>query len=264
MDFFPTLPPQAAVRIRDHNLFMQAHHLQHLTAESQEMYCFKSMANALDEYLILDNGAWELGTPACDALYSVLSNFGNGISSRALVDEVVCPDVFQDKDATLEMMYNHFKLLYHLCRRLMMVPQGKNVFEWTGCLLDMRAYAESSWNNGRVSLGIPKVVETYQGGRHGICCWLEDHPHLVPAGGVHLLGVWAELDEILALRNFEFVRSIDTTMPYAWALQGVVIQPHKVTPFKEAMEEKDWKHEPTHEELRMAEINIAVLRRICR
>lgn len=263
MEFFPTLPPQAAVRIRDRNLFMQAHHLQHLTADSQEMYCFRKMANALDEHIILDNGAWELKQPACDALYQVLDKF-NPACHRSVVDEVVCPDVFQDKAATLEMMDKHMHDLMNRAKQVMLVPQGQTIIEWTGCLLDMRAYAEASWTNGRIVLGIPKVVETYSGGRYGACCWMEDHPELVPAGGAHLLGVWAELDEIIALRDFPFIRSIDTTMPYAWALAGIVLQPHKITPFKSSLDEKDWNHSPTFAELRMTEINIAVMRRLCR
>ena len=262
MDFFPTLPPQAAVRLEPKQLFLQAHHIHHLGPESYEMTQFRRQAAALDEHVIIDNGAWELKTPACDELYKVLDNFR--LPAGLSADEVVCPDVFQDKDNTLQMMEGHLKAILGRARQVMLVPQGKDIIEWTGCLLSMHAYARASWRNGRVVLGIPKVVETYSGGRFGVCCWLEDHPELVPLGGVHLLGVWSELDEIMALRGFDFIRSIDSTMPYAWALEGTIIQPHKVTPFKVEMTEKDWNHKPTHDELRRAEINIAIMKRICR
>lgn len=254
MDFFPTLPPHVTPDIDKGSFhFVQAHHMTNSLIRTQSWYEIRGANTGFSttHYTILDNGAFELGTADADALFNIA-----GIIRPS---EVVCPDAFQDADQTMEMLVKHLHDCLEAAPAIMIVPQGKDLIEWCQCVRNMYAFCSGVWDS-RIVLGIPKVVDTYTGGRWCACAWLED-VGIVPGGGVHLLGGWYGLYHLGELgRQFPFIRSLDTTLPYAYAKKGKILYDKACGKIDM---ESEWWDEPTSEqEIILAQINIASCRKL--
>jgi hypothetical protein len=204
-------------------------------------------------FVILDNGAWELGEGNTNALLEV--------AAQIRPHEIVVPDAFRDRTRTLHLAMKHMEECAKLAYCLMLVPQGETLVEWCQCAVELGAYARASNFWHRACIGIPKVVDSYSGGIWAACAWLA-YRELVPVLGVHLLGVWADMTSPLTVcDSYSFIRSIDTTLPLAYALQTRLLFPSAP---KIQLKSEDWKAHPTAAQLKMAEINIAIARRLFR
>lgn len=82
------------------------------------------------KFKILDNSAFELGAGLSDEL---LMEWAEKINAT----EIIIPDIYGDKDKTLELMKS-FLTKYPDCKyKLMAVPQGKDSTELNNCFSEM-------------------------------------------------------------------------------------------------------------------------------
>lgn len=156
-------------------------------------------------YLILDNGAFELGT-------ADLSNFLKWISILC-PNEIVLPDRMFMADDTIRMskvfMKRHPAILRSTGDKRIMYQgavHGRNHKEWLDC-----AYA--LFDMGVDVLGIPKDYEAWPGGREILI-------EMVQKIGlpIHLLGMEKDVSAFVRWRNIESVRSMDTAKPFIRAI----------------------------------------------
>lgn len=153
-------------------------------------------------YKILDNSLIEL--KGAVSLGRVLD-----AAETIQADEIVLPDVFQDKDGTLESVRRALTEISRIypgkCPfKLMAVAQGKNYLEWDMCynyLMDIKEIDV---------IGIPKVcAKMLPGGRPEVMrqskCRLLEKEH-------HLLGVWYSAEELFRYDHPEMIRSCDTVL----------------------------------------------------
>lgn len=158
-------------------------------------------------FLIVDNGAAELGE-------SLNFNDVLKVAEKVGADEIALPDVLEDSEATLSASIKHYHKVPRQHR--MFIPQGRSVLEWFACLHDAMAKFDFA------TIGIPKLMEMYPGGRAGII------DSIVESGAqnrynIHLLGCYkAPLKEVQSAYKAGkgFVRGIDTAAPLAYAHQG--------------------------------------------
>lgn len=165
--------------------------LLHLT--EKEKYWKYFLARDTSKYTILDNSAFELGV-ALDA--KLLMKIANELK----VDEVVVPDVFENKRKTLDKLEDFFvefpangKLKY------MLVPQGKDLKEMMECLEFMLEFDKVDNHKKVIGLNklwdittIPRAVQT-----------IKDYSYNID---IHKLGCnnlreWFMLKDIIGLRS---------------------------------------------------------------
>ncbi len=216
-EFIPVTPLKVMPFLsRGRYHFCQAHLFE--TLEESNVW---SWMDHNSKSLILDNGSFELqGVPAVKPLYRV--------AKRLHPFEVVCPDAFQDKDKTLKLFHAHALDLSKLATRVMIVPHGKDVVEWIDCLETM-LNSKVGEASGNFTIGVPKVLDSYPGGRSSVLAWIEEHLDVPrhnylghPIGyDVHLLGMWKWLSTpVQIISSFPWIRSWDSTWPYACAVAG--------------------------------------------
>lgn len=194
--------------------------------------------------LILDNGAYELGEADVSATLRV--------ASRLKPYEVVCPDAYQSRDKTLKLFHAHAPILADVAERVMIVPHGNDVVDWVECLETMLD-SETARGLPNITIGIPKLLDAYVGGRSAALAWIE--AHVFPKHEVHLLGMWRWISTPMQLiSSFPWIRSFDSTWPYACAIAGEYAT---LSTNKHVIQ--DWN--PGYlrpETLKLAEINIAI------
>jgi hypothetical protein len=159
------------------------------------------------DFIIVDNGAVEVAYSK--ELEPISFEKVLELASAIKADEVVMPDVFRDMDKTLS--HTQAALPHVPIRHRMFVPQGDSIDGWKNCMSTMYQW-------GARSIGIPKHMERFNGGRYYLCKWIEQMSyHNVM--DFHLLGVWdspeAEVKPIA--KDFPWVRGIDTGVAYAYA-----------------------------------------------
>jgi hypothetical protein len=177
---------------------------QHLV-ESQAYLDFYRQQRFYDCHIIVDNGAAEGEQVTLSDLISVANMVG--------ADEVCLPDVLFDAEATVAASTRSDVLEQIPPHARMVIPQGTSVAQWFSCLLELQQRI-----NFR-SIGVPKHLERYKGGRMKACELIEEH---FGAYGynIHLLGVNNEpIAELSRLANKfgNLVRSVDTAAPIAYA-----------------------------------------------
>jgi len=197
----------------------------------------------------VDNGVYELGEPDVSSTLRV--------AKELHPFEVVCPDAYRDKELTLTMFATHALPLSEHAERVMIVPQGTTTVEWCQCLdemMDSKTYRELP----QKTIGVPKYLDQYEGGRSAALSWIEYHMG-EDFMQVHLLGMDMPLESTArVIANFPWVRSVDSTWPYASAEQRELATPMSV---KQVV--KDW--HPGYlpkPQLTLARLNIAIFSKI--
>jgi hypothetical protein len=174
---------------------------------------YTSMASAMcqapNQYVILDNGAYEGSLVDAHELLH--------LTNKYKVDEVVVPDRIKSTNVTVEMartfrrMYNNSPTSVRPVK-FMFVLQGSTWHDFRRCL-DWAL--EQRWIN---TIAIP---------RHTIETCMDPTARLMLAKivnkesskNVHLLGaspLWTE--EIKEAANLGFIRGMDTSMPYVYGI----------------------------------------------
>jgi hypothetical protein len=193
----------------------------------------------------------ELGEPNVDTLLEVAKDVKPSV--------VVCPDAFRDADQTLELFHNYSRSMSEVAGTLMFVPQGSNLVEWCDCAAAMIAVAQR--RRFRFIVGIPKVLNTFAGGRWSALAWMND---IYPEVGTHLLGTWYGMNEVLELNKwFDNIIGFDTTLPYALGLRHFYVNMHCGT--KATLNDEEWYYkldDIEEEALWITEINIASIRKL--
>jgi hypothetical protein len=197
-------------------------------------------------FTILDNGVIETGEPQSEALLAA--------SEAIQPDCVVVPDAFKDAERTMELFRKFAPELMELAPAIMIVPQGQDLVEWVACAYALMDEATAQGYN--VMLGVPKVLDTFEGGRMTAMCWVGSQVNNLNA--VHLLGVWNGIEELRFLQYFPGIRGVDTSLPIAHAINDVITRPKAV---KYSLSKDMWSVSDFSEGVAwQAQINIAVMR----
>lgn len=226
------------------DICMEFHQPMHmyLTHLVEKYPQYVATAKAAGGYKILDNSLIELGSAV--SILRVLN-----AAETIAADEIILPDVFQDKDGTIEAVERALTEIDRIYQgkwpfKLMAVAQGKDALEWEMCY-------EYFMDHSKVDvIGIPKVcAKMLPGGRPEVMrrseCKLQEKPH-------HLLGLWYSASELYQYEHPDMIRSCDTVLAsfmakYNLAAGGVrpdgftvdlesdVIDPRKIDTYARAM-----------------------------
>jgi hypothetical protein len=230
----------------------------HLIETDKQRALFAGWSKRSDHLVIMDNGMIELGEAAAGTL----------LSTAALIkpDEIICPDAANDKDKTIELCRTYVHECATCCKRVMLVPQGRDVVEWCHCCREMLSMTMTSTSVMPVSIGVTKLISQYPGGRFAALAWLYNHIDTYGFEGiyenVHLLGLDIGVQEYMYLQAyFPQLRGCDSTWPYAAARQGEYVHFSSVKP---EMKEEYW-HDGTafgedEEVICRTRINIAMMK----
>jgi len=204
---FAPIPPTALLGEYSSTLHLCLAHV--LSNDRRQVDYYKERSACLDDYVILDNGAYELGRSF--PFEHVLK-----IAQEILPDELVLPDVYLDGHATLRETHEAFKILeaepdWWATTNLMAVPQGATTSSWMACLAGLIHDVRPD------VIGIPVIYETKMG--RGILIknvlkYLSNDKTYQP--DIHLLGWDGDLYKLHCYaRDFPIiVRSIDSAKPF--------------------------------------------------
>jgi hypothetical protein len=217
MEFSPVLPIPFYPQV-DHGTvhFVQAHLLKPLIDEGDVEYVnwFKERGvyNAYHT-VILDNGCIELGEPDMESLVAV--------ANRIEPDIVICPDMLSDSTTTRNLYKEYSDVVRLLAPTMMVVPQGETVEEWVSCAKVLLAWDNAANDAlGRCAIGVPKILDSYPGGREYALAWLQYYLSDISQYYVHLLGIHEDVGELRNISKFSWLDSVDSTLPFAHAYNG--------------------------------------------
>jgi hypothetical protein len=221
------------------------------------------------DYLILDNGAHELGAgqEPKDLLLKAAS---------IQAQEVVLPDVLFDRRGTVHRSKRMLKWLTTYdgwatyvnagMPRFMFVPQGTNMAEWATCL----KHLFQAWDlfTSRMPeaiedpvVGISKDYDTWRGGlkyliERYVAPWRSNQPF-----DVHCLGWPSNLWTLAEVcRTFPWIRSTDSAKPFVYAKAGILLEPGGKVP-KYPRRDPEYFNEPlTFRQWNIALRNVEVFR----
>lgn len=165
-----------------------------------------------DDYLILDNGAFEGQQVDMIGLKYALHLTG--------ADEVVLPDVPGDGKATLELAWDSYQQLKG--KRVMFVPQGTTAAEWKRCL---DAWMKQWPGEDFLSIGIPSLARAEGGRQHGSKSDLLIHANQFNLP-IHLLGMTTPgyfFTDLLPLALKANVRGVDTSTAFALGAKNILL-----------------------------------------
>jgi len=207
------LPTHYLPMVKDDNYHMCLAHLINRDDVYTEFY--KDIGRQPgNKYLIMDNGVIE-GDPR-----PIEEIIKKALYVRA--DEIILPDVFLDKDATLVKSYEALGYVHNnFPLKVMAVPQGKTLDEWLECAIVML-----DWDID--CIGIPKVL-TKIAGRDGRLEALKCLGNKLRGLDIHLLGCWNSPIEITLIercvKNGEIrpVRGVDSVIAYVYAREGLLL-----------------------------------------
>jgi hypothetical protein len=190
--------------------------LAHLCLESREYLRFYQERREAGDFLMLDNGVIEKGSPIKEIEMAL-------VIRELKPHEVVLPDFLFDSERT-------YKATKHAwgdpdfrdpcdaaSARFMIVPQGTTHSEWCESL-----EALMNLTHGEVhAIGIPKkaAMIAYQGaktGRRSLALFAHEH---YPGYAQHYLGLWCSPIELQFAP--EFVRGCDSVLPVVAAIHHV-------------------------------------------
>lgn len=206
---FAPIPPTDLLYERDRTFHLCLAHV--LLGNVRQLEYYQQWATSVDDYVILDNGAYELG-------HSFRFEHVLEVAREILPDEIVLPDVFLDAGDTIKEALKGYDLLRqdetwdHV--NLMVAPQGATTTEWMHCLDTLASSIEPD------IIGIPVVYESRMG--RGVLVkkvidYLGDgeyQPH------IHLLGWDGDLFKLESYAK-EFphvIRGTDSAKPYYYSM----------------------------------------------
>jgi hypothetical protein len=234
--------------------------LAHLLHE-EEYTRFYQVRRKAGDYLILDNGAHELGVSLKEGELLTLCR-------QLRAQELVLPDVLFDRRGTVERTKRMLKYIVNPngwrhflsagAPRFMLVPQGTDRADWAMCLKHLLEVwdeysAKTPVKLANPVIGISKDYDDWKGG----LAYLIGHyvePLLRIDGrqfDVHCLGWPNNLWAIAKVkRNQPYVRSTDSAKPFVYAKNGITLEPGGPIPkyprrdanyFKEPLSPLQWK-----------------------
>jgi hypothetical protein len=185
--------------------------LAHLLHGCDRTHIYRQAWN-LSGYKILDNGAAEHATISDEAFVYAAMLYG--------ANELVIPDVLARPEQTLQKGEQFMQKYGDQDYKFMYVLQGNDMKE---AAAHLRVVLDKPWWPKITCLGLPRLLVTqhHRDVRIDLAKWI----HLDLAlkdRAIHFLGAsskWpTELRE--AVREVPFVRSMDTSMPYVYGLDG--------------------------------------------
>lgn len=193
--------------------------LAHLLGEEgmEEYTAFYKKQSEDGNFVIMDNGVIE-GSPL--PIDKVLEK-----AKLVDADEIILPDVFLDAGATIaavDFAMEYLKNKEHV--RLMVVPHGKTLNEWTTCA----ALLINRWGDKIATVGIPKVL-TSVAGRDARIDAIKSIASLIKQYelDIHLLGCWDTPLEIttaalaVVKKEIPVIRSTDSSIAFVYAREGI-------------------------------------------
>lgn len=208
MQIVPIPPVRLIGHAKEHASFQFAlvHECETRGADSPYVQGYRNIGLDPNYYLMMDNGAFELGTSMPLDRIVRWANYLNA-------NEVVLPDRMFMADETIRMSSEAIptlrKSLHNPKTVLNGVVHGRNHKEWLDC-----AYALADM--GADVLSIPKDYEAWPGGREVLIAMLTRIG--LP---IHLIGMEKNYIDFTKWRDKELVRSMDTAKPYILAHHGI-------------------------------------------
>lgn len=235
---------------------------QHFHDLAYREYVKKAVETA--SWTILDNGAFEGDEIGATDLVDMALNMN--------INEIVIPDALGDSEETYDKLVNSAETLdtdVWAQKRFMTVVQGESFGECCK-LIDDIVFLKSEYALiGLKAFGIPKHLgKTTKGSE-----WAQDSIRLRLASyirhkydrrfQVHFLGANPRsIHELGYLKSFE-VRSVDTSMPYVYAFQGLDLSDAYVNEFIDLERQEGYfDSEPDSEQDNLIEGNISYLQRL--
>lgn len=201
----------------------------------------------------LDNGACE-GFPVAREQLGVLARYVNA-------SETVLPDEMGNGEITLKMVTHYLSAHREADMEYLAVVHGKNMREMQDMI---KRYAE---HEPITCLGIPRisVKADHRAIRIDLAQWINEA--FVQRFQIHMLGassVWPAEAKMIA-KYAPFVRSIDTSMPYSYAMEGVRLDLKQLPPFERVPDyfERNWDRMPSFVQ-KLVEYNEEVLLQWCK
>lgn len=211
--------------------------LSHLF-EDPRYFSYYQQCRIAGDYLILDNGAHELGV---GQMNETLLGHARTIQAQ----EVVLPDVLFDRRGTVERTKAMLKWVgkqgwVHYLEagrpRFMMVPQGSDRAEWSQCLKALLSF----WDFYTLEypetiqppvIGISKDYDNWRGGLHYLIKHYVEPLYNEREFDVHCLGWPSNLWSLAKVaREFPWIRSTDSARPFVYAKHGILLEPGGMVP----------------------------------
>ena len=184
-----------------------------LRNDSRQMVYYKERSTRVDDYTILDNGAYELGRSL--PFEHVLE-----VAKEIEPDEIVLPDVFLNAKETATEALIGYRLFLEEIEwaadiNVMVAPQGQNLTEWLQCLDALVGTIHPD------VIGIPIVYESMMG--RGVLIkevmrYVGGDLYYQPE--IHLLGWDGDLYKLSCYaRDFPlWIRGIDSAKPFYYSM----------------------------------------------
>lgn len=176
-------------------------------------------------WIILDNGAYELGKPLATDIMLQLAQDMN-------VKEIVLPDYPKDSKATLAATekavreYSQVFEINHGMLRLHYIPQGVTIREWGKCFHNMIRLHCTYFADLPFVIGIAKNYAQFVGGRSYLIDRFVREVYGAPgiSFDVHLMGLEDGFQDTQKISTrYPWVRSTDSVKPFVYAAYHVKI-----------------------------------------
>lgn len=203
--------------------------LSHAAENSMYLRFFREWAEQ-GKYIILDNSAVELEEP---------EPFGHYLEKALSMgaSEILLPDHFRNPERTLDAAWAAMAALENTgyTGRIMVVPQGKTVFEWLRNaveLLDVRSVDDTHGLRTVTTVGIScRYTDMFDGNRTNAFTLLKDHfTKFTGRFRVHFLGCYADpREEIAPIIYNPSVQGVDSSYPSVYAQHNIVLNQQAFT-----------------------------------
>lgn len=227
LDFIPIIPIQHMTQLLANDSWAFA--LAHIEHPEYFETIFEFALKG--KKIILDNGAFELGTSI--PFSTILTRW-----SKVQLYEIALPDKLFDASETYNLHLEAVEYIRTMqsknielnFQRIMIIPQGETPEEWVMCLWKLTRDISRIFNFP-LTLAIPKHMSAFPGGRHRLLteyvrAWQRTFQPTMDLE-IHLLGLAESyLDlRIIALAHEDILRSIDSAKPATYATYHEVIYP---------------------------------------
>jgi len=210
---FATILPTAYLYLIDGKPYHMA--LAHLIGKDAAYTNFYKKQADTGSYVILDNGVIEGEQQSIEQLCRK--------AAMIHASEIILPDTFLNCSETLDKSYDALGYVkkYFPNLKVMVVPQGKTLEEWSECVDIMLTWPVDT-------IGIPKVLTT-MGGRDARLEELKRLGYKLRGLNIHLLGCWDNPLECTMIAKAEQqgdilpIRGVDSAIAYVYAREKMLI-----------------------------------------